>query len=697
MDFINQILPTEILQAIGWTVLHSLWQAFAVALLLAAYLLALQKTDSRKRYLAGNMALAGVLLLAFATFSFYLRKAQNGVLVSEVWGDDGTVLGQYYLETPSYFADYFAQHIPLIVTVWLLGMVGFLLRMLGGLLYVQQLKNRMTAQLPQEWQSKMQQLSRKLTIKKQVKLLESALAKTPMVVGWLKPVILLPVGAVNHLSAAQVEAILAHELAHIARHDYILNLLQSFIEVLFYFNPAIWWISKQIRTERENCCDDVAVKLCGNSLAYAKALVGLQEMQLATPQLAMLFARNKKHLLLRVQRILQPSQNKSNVMEKLSATLLLTVAVVLLSVQANTPFGNLITRMAAKALPLKEMAAPVVGDDAYLPTDTIPAGKRNGHVHYNDDQENIEFEIEDGNIVFLKVDGEEIAEADYGKYDGRIAEIMGNLPEPPAPPAVPDFEELGEMPAPPAPPAPPAMYPDMPAPAPPAPPVPPVRPRKITTERTGKGTSLIIDNADGSEPIKILVEDGKKGSIIINGQEIAGLKKGDKTIIMQDMPLNFDWDLAQLDGVNGDWKQFQFPDVEMPGFTPGDFRLEMPDMNVWNREEFRAMQERLREGNFSKDALDKYAKELSELKFSDEWKAGMEEANAKRAAELEKLQQDRQLRIEQRQEAMQQSQERAMEDARRSQERMREKMEKQDRERMQLEKERQRKHRSGSM
>ena len=146
-------------------------------------------------------------------------------------------------------------------------------------------------------------------MKKTVRFVESGLAKTPMVIGYLKPIILFPLGTVNQLTQQEVEAVLAHELAHIYRNDYLLNIIQSFIEIIFYYHPAVWWISANIRTERENCCDDIAVKICGSSITYVKALVILDEIQ-PTPNLAMLFSSDSKNQLLnRVKRILNQPQN----------------------------------------------------------------------------------------------------------------------------------------------------------------------------------------------------------------------------------------------------------------------------------------------------------------------------------------------------------------------------------------------------
>ena len=134
----------------------------------------------------------------------------------------------------------------------------------------------------------------RIPLRRKVLLLESALVKVPMVIGYFKPMILMPLGAVNNLSAQEVEAILAHELAHVWRNDYLLNILFSFIEVLFYYHPAVWFISANIRSERENCADDLAIQLCGNSLTYAKALVSLQKLNPAVPAFAMPFFGLKK-------------------------------------------------------------------------------------------------------------------------------------------------------------------------------------------------------------------------------------------------------------------------------------------------------------------------------------------------------------------------------------------------------------------
>ena len=127
-----------------------------------------------------------------------------------------------------------------------------------------------------------------------------------MIIGYFKPVILLPASLLTQLSSQQVEAIIAHELAHLHRHDYWINLLQSVVEVVLFYHPAIWWMSSVVRTEREKCCDDLAVQWCTNPVVYAQALAATAEWQASPPVLALTFAR-RSGLLARVERLLRPA------------------------------------------------------------------------------------------------------------------------------------------------------------------------------------------------------------------------------------------------------------------------------------------------------------------------------------------------------------------------------------------------------
>jgi len=149
--------------------------------------------------------------------------------------------------------------------------------------------------------SKLEELKQRLRISRPVRLLKSTIVEVPVVVGWLRPVILLPASIISGLTPTDLEVILAHELAHIHRFDYLVNTFQNLVETIMFYHPAVWWISRCIREEREHCCDDVVVQLCGNKLAYARALVSLEELR-GLPRLA--FAASGGSLLDRIRRLL---------------------------------------------------------------------------------------------------------------------------------------------------------------------------------------------------------------------------------------------------------------------------------------------------------------------------------------------------------------------------------------------------------
>src|SRR5262249_43417864 len=148
-------------------------------------------------------------------------------------------------------------------------------------------------------------LRQRLAISRPVRLVNSALVEVPTVVGWLRPVILLPASSLAGLTPSQLEAILVHELAHIRRLDYLVNIFQCLVETVMFYHPVVWWISRCIREEREHCCDDLVVKVCGNRVAYARALATLESLRGEMPQLA--FAANGGSLLNRVRRLLGAS------------------------------------------------------------------------------------------------------------------------------------------------------------------------------------------------------------------------------------------------------------------------------------------------------------------------------------------------------------------------------------------------------
>lgn len=444
---IQNIFSEELIQAIGWTMIHSLWQGFAVAILMGIVMIGLQKKSSKVRHEFAFFSLFLIFILSLSTFIYLYDSAVEGatlgttiIVITEAGYvlENATIVQSFFQKS----IEYFNEHLPLIVTLWLIGMIFFLLRLLGGLAFIQKLKTQQQQVLPSKWQNVFEKIHAKFPMKRTVRIVESALAKTPMVVGYLKPVILFPLGAVNQLTQQEVEAVLAHELAHIYRNDYLLNLIQSFIEIIFYYHPAVWWISANIRTERENCCDDIAVKICGSSITYVKALVTLEEIQPA-PNLAMSFSSGSKNQLLnRVKRILNQPQNKFNIMEKFTATCFLLVALFLFSFsptksenyQANENSTNI------EAAPL-DFASTSEIDTVPAPPPPPPPPPHHDKYHkkgnskfvYEKDGESVEVKYKNDQIVKLKINGEEIDQADFTDYEEYIDELVEEVPLPPIP------------------------------------------------------------------------------------------------------------------------------------------------------------------------------------------------------------------------------------------------------------------------
>ena len=341
-------------QALGWAVLHSIWQATAVAVLVGILLVLLRGHSAQTRYAVAIAGLISVLVLALATFVWHFRadtpavdwlvnaplshgaerKVPNPDMVSAVGSSTLHTVNTSETGRLAYFGEYFERHLPLVSVLWFLGATFFLLRLLSGISHAYYLRGRMNFPADVYWSDLLGRLAERANLKTPIAVLESALTRTPLVVGHLKPVILFPIGVINRLSESEVEAILAHELAHVLRRDYLFNILQSVIEALFYYHPAVWWLSNQVRNERESACDEHAIVLCGNRIGYAKALVTIQEMAFYPLAPALAFAgQRQSQFLNRVRRIFHPTQTHTqfNIMEKWIATFLVACSIIALT------------------------------------------------------------------------------------------------------------------------------------------------------------------------------------------------------------------------------------------------------------------------------------------------------------------------------------------------------------------------------
>jgi len=255
----------------------------------------------------------------------------------------------------------------------------------------------------------------------------------------------------------QIEAIIAHELAHIKRHDYLVNILQSIIEIIFFFHPAVWYISSLVRNERENCCDDIALPLCDGSLTYAKALISVQEIVPGKVYSAVAFSGQKKQLLNRIKRMIMKPEMKSNLNDKIIASLIVIIGIVTLTVSANFkaessepnamvnydsnyfPFINPVTNTA------KIINPKIVQKTKSFLNDTSKVVKKKKHVDHDveiDIEDNtvikkfkdkdgkkkeMKFTLKKGEVVELYIDGKKIPESEYATYQPEIDKTIEAL------------------------------------------------------------------------------------------------------------------------------------------------------------------------------------------------------------------------------------------------------------------------------
>ncbi len=320
--------------------LHAVWQGFVVALVAAGVLFLLRRRASYGRYWAGISALLLQVGASIATFALYYQpRVLQAALphVSHFTQPLITKGSQVMITLPWYKQTlwFLQSHLETIVLFWVIGASVLLLRLAGSWVYVQQLKAEGIRLTESRIQEMFRRIAATLNIKATVHLFESVRVSTPVVIGFIRPVVLLPVGLATGLSTKQIEAILAHELAHVKRYDYLINLLQSLIEVVYFFHPALWWVSSRVRIEREHCCDDIAIQVCGDKLAFARALAEVETFR-QSPALAMAFASKKGVMLQRVRRVLGVTEKPQRRMSP-NALVLLVLLVFGVSVYAFQP------------------------------------------------------------------------------------------------------------------------------------------------------------------------------------------------------------------------------------------------------------------------------------------------------------------------------------------------------------------------
>jgi len=326
----DPLLDTPLVQSLGWALIHFVWQGTAIGLATALALRVLAGARPTMRYAVACVSLA--LMLIVPVVAVLADRASGSVTVASSGVASVNVVPPVPLD----------RLLPSAVVVWLAGVLLLSVRLIVACAGVERLK-RATRSVDATVVARVQSLAHRFGIDRPVRVFESTLVRVPTVVGCLRPVILLPVSVITGLAPAYLDAVLAHELAHVRRHDYLVNVLQSLVETLLFYHPAVWWCSRQIRIEREHCCDDMVVEAGGNRVAYAAALAQLEELRGLQPMLSLNASGGR--LVDRIRRLLgeSPMKERRSTMWTIAAALAVVMAIVVTPALTVADASELVT------------------------------------------------------------------------------------------------------------------------------------------------------------------------------------------------------------------------------------------------------------------------------------------------------------------------------------------------------------------
>jgi len=421
MNVFSEALNNPVANALGWSLLHSVWQGLAIFMIVWLLLKFLAGASSQLRY---GIACAGLLTMVAAwvvTFMVLISEHESITSTAKEHSATFSTMTNDLSATQQTGWDIaFASletYMPFFLYAWFFGACLFSLRLVGGWWYINKLVGQATP-IGNGWDIRLLSLADQMGLKAAIRLAESAIIKTPMVIGYLKPVILVPAGMLSGLSSQQIETIFLHELAHIKRHDFMVNIIQSAIEVIFFFNPVAWVLSGLIRKEREFCCDDTVLHHHGSRIDYVYALTRIEEARISESSLGLALGDDSNQLMKRIKRIMDKSFKTPREKERL-----LPVALVILGL------------LCASWLTIKGDHDPVQSRNV-VQADTLK--KRNQDRRHqrtnNDAKEKIE-EVEE-----VVIDNYHWVDAWPG-----VIEIP-DIPEIVEIPAIMDIEEIAEIP-----------------------------------------------------------------------------------------------------------------------------------------------------------------------------------------------------------------------------------------------------------
>jgi beta-lactamase regulating signal transducer with metallopeptidase domain len=347
----------DVLRTLGLSLVHFLWQGAAIAALAAASIAVARRAC--RRYAIAVFALVLMLAAPVVTYTVLRQAAPQPATAAQIsmpTAARAAVLASHSGAAPTTSRFSSASLLPAFVELWFVGVLLFSLRTAGGFFLVARLRRRDSNPMGADLLALCYEMQQRLGITRVIRYCESLQLDAPAVIGWFRPMVLLPITALTGLNELQLRAVIAHELAHIRRFDAFFNLFQVVAETLLFYHPAVWWLSKRIRFERENCCDDVALALCGNPSEYARALALMEQWRVA-PSFAM--AANRGPLASRVARLLGLGEQGSSLRNAGVAFGLLCFAAALLA--GNALFG-LVRVAAAQSFSAPQSGASRSGD-----------------------------------------------------------------------------------------------------------------------------------------------------------------------------------------------------------------------------------------------------------------------------------------------------------------------------------------------
>lgn len=311
----------NLINATGWTLIHFLWQGALVGIATAALLRMMRDARPTARYAVACASMLACLLWPAYEFISALDNSTRSLQILALADRDGNFAHSELLTDID-------NRLPLLVTGWLACVGALALRSAFGLAWIA--RARRTGGRNEHWQQRLSRLAARLGIGREVGLRIVETLASPITAGWWRPVVLVPAALVARMPPELLEALLAHELAHVRRHDFLVNLLQNVVEILLFYHPAVWWLSRRIRQERELVADSIAAELTGEPRRLALALSELEKMQFATQRLAL--AADGGDLMQRIRHLMAPQQQRNNWKGVLAA---LGVAAACLTGYAN--------------------------------------------------------------------------------------------------------------------------------------------------------------------------------------------------------------------------------------------------------------------------------------------------------------------------------------------------------------------------